>query len=206
MPKLIDHAERQEEIATAAWRVILQKGISAVSVRTVAAEAGLSVGSVRHVFASQTQLLAFAMELVIDRADARITALPERTTPLESMEDIAVELLPLDEERRSEMEVYLALFAATGTDPKLIDTRAEVWGRVHAGCRTIVTRLADDESVTEEQVEREVVLLHALVDGLAAHLVWQPEEVSGAAARKVIIDHLHELTTRLGAGPSGTQP
>lgn len=200
MPKLIDHAQRREEIATAAWRVILQKGIGAVSVRTVAAEAGLSVGSVRHVFASQTQLLAFAMELVIDRAADRITALPERDDPIESMEDIAIELLPLDEERRSEMEVYLALFAATGTDPLLIDTRAEAWGRVHAGCRTIVTRLAEDTPVTEEQLEREVIRLHALVDGLAAHLVWQPEEVSEAAARSAIIDHLHELTTRLGGG------
>lgn len=200
MPKLIDHAQRREEIATAAWRVILQRGINAVSVRTVAAEAGLSVGSVRHVFASQTQVLAFAMELVIDRADARIMALPERADPIESMEDIAVELLPLDEERRSEMEVYLALFAATGTDPKLVDTRAEVWGRVHAGCRTIVRRLADVTSVTEEQLEQDVIRLHALIDGLAAHLVWRPEEVSAAAARTAIIDHLHELTTRLGAG------
>lgn len=200
MPKLIDHPQRREEIATAAWRVILHRGISAVSVRTVAAEAGLSVGSVRHVFASQSQLLAFAMELVIDRAEARIMALPERAAPVETMEAIAVELLPLDEERRSEMEVYLALFAVTGADPKLIETRAEVWGRVHAGCRTIVTRLADATSVTEEQVKQEVIRLHALVDGLAAHLVWQPEEVSEAAARTTIIDHLHELSTRLGAG------
>ena len=200
MPKLIDHAKRREEIATAAWRVILQKGISAVSVRTVAAEAGLSVGSVRHVFASQTQLLAFAMELVIDRAEARIIALPERATSLESMEDIAVELLPLDEERRSEMEVYLALFAATGTDLKLIETRAEVWGRVHAGCRTIITELLGARAVDENQREQEVVRLHALVDGLAAHLVWQPNEVSRESARAAIVDHLRELTTRLGAG------
>lgn len=198
MPKLIDHATRREEIATAAWRVILQRGIGAVSVRTVAAEAGLSVGSVRHVFASQTQLLSFAMELVIDRAAARIDALPHRRTELESMEDLATELLPLDEERRGETEVYLALFAASGADSTLSATRADVWGRVHAGCRTIVSRLTDAVTVTEEQHEQEVVRLHALLDGLAAHLIWRPSEVSAAAARTAVVDHLHELTTRFG--------
>lgn len=200
MPKLIDHATRREEIATAAWRVILRRGIGAVSVRTVAAEAGLSVGSVRHVFASQTHLLSFAMELVIDRAAARIDALPQRRTELESMEDLASELLPLDEERRGETEVYLALFAASGADSTLSATRAEAWAKVHASCRIIVSRLTEAVTASEGQREREVIRLHALLDGLAAHLVWRPTEIGEAAARTAVVDHLHELTTRFGVG------
>ncbi|MGO1312616.1 MAG: TetR/AcrR family transcriptional regulator, partial [Brevibacterium aurantiacum] len=110
MPKLIDHESRREEIAAAAWRVIVRDGVAGASVRSVAAEAGLSVGSLRHVFASQSQLLAFAMKLVIDRAGERVRRLPRAPSPLESAEAIAEELLPLDEDRRLEMEVYLALF------------------------------------------------------------------------------------------------
>ncbi|MDN5636054.1 MAG: TetR family transcriptional regulator, partial [Brevibacterium sp.] len=94
MPKLIDHESRREEIAAAAWRVIVREGVGGASVRTVAAEAGLSVGSLRHVFASQSQLLSFAMQLVIDRAGERVRELPSRECPLESAEDITRELLP----------------------------------------------------------------------------------------------------------------
>ncbi|HLR93636.1 MAG TPA: TetR family transcriptional regulator [Jiangellaceae bacterium] len=68
MPRLIDHDERRERFAEATWRVILRDGVGGVSVRTVAAEAGHSTGSLRHVFASQSQLLVFALQLVVDRA------------------------------------------------------------------------------------------------------------------------------------------
>ena len=68
MPRLIDHDARRAEIADAAWRVILREGVTGASVRTVAAEAGLSSGSLRHVFATQSALLVYAFQLVIDRA------------------------------------------------------------------------------------------------------------------------------------------
>ena len=72
MPKLIDHDRRREEIAEATWRVIHAEGISGVSIRTVAAEAGISTGSIRHVFPSKTELLVHATELVGRRAPGRI--------------------------------------------------------------------------------------------------------------------------------------
>ena len=196
MPKLIDHGERREEIASAAWQVILRDGVGAASVRTVAAEAGLSAGSLRHVFASQSQLLAFAMELVIDRADARVSALPLRGTGLQSAEDIVVELLPLDDDRRIEMEVYLALFAASGSDPVLREARHDVFTRVRNGCRTVVNlAVRNKRSLTGTELESEVTRLHAVLDGVAAHLVWQPAEVDADAARNIVVRHLRELAS-----------
>ncbi len=52
----------------AAWRVILRDGVSRVSVRSCTREAHPSTGSLRHIFASQSDLLGFSMRLVIDRA------------------------------------------------------------------------------------------------------------------------------------------
>ncbi|GAA1944085.1 TetR/AcrR family transcriptional regulator [Brevibacterium antiquum] len=197
MPKLIDHGERREEIASAAWRVILRDGVGAASVRSVAAEAGLSPGSLRHVFASQSQLLAFAMKLVIDRADARVEALTLRGTGLQSAEDIVVELLPIDEERVIEMEVYLALFAASGSDPMLRDARHDVFTRVRNGCRRIIYLIDHGQNPKPEaEIQGEVTALHALLDGLAAHLVWQPTEMDADQARGIIVSHLRELASR----------
>jgi AcrR family transcriptional regulator len=44
-------------------------------VRRVAAEAGWSTGSLRHYFQTHSQLLTFAMELVIQRVTQRVSAL-----------------------------------------------------------------------------------------------------------------------------------
>src|SRR5699024_8401453 len=60
---------------------------------------------------------------------------------------------------------------AAGTDPKLMDTRAEVWERAHTGCRTIVTAFLGAMAATDRQREQELIRLHTLVDGLATHPV-----------------------------------
>lgn len=203
MPKLIDHESRREEIAAAAWRVIVREGVGGASVRTVAAEAGLSVGSLRHVFASQSQLLSFAMQLVIDRAGERVRELPSRESPLESAEDIARELLPLDEERRLEMEVYLAVFSAAGSDPGLQETKVSAWKRVRTACRLVIDQTvgngSSDSTQRTQRFETEVSLLHAVIDGLASHLVWQPAELSAEDARRALVDHLQQMQARLSA-------
>lgn len=60
MPRRIDLDERREHLAQAVWTIIRERGIGAVSVRVVAAEAGVAVGSLRHVFPTRTELLQFS--------------------------------------------------------------------------------------------------------------------------------------------------
>ena len=103
MPKLINHGRRREEIAEATWRVIHSSGISGVSIRTVAAEAGLSTGSIRHVFPSRADLITHAMELVGLRARDRISRHFEEADPRARATRVIHELLPLDPERRIEI-------------------------------------------------------------------------------------------------------
>lgn len=65
MPKLTDHARRREELGDAAWQVLLRDGVGRVSVRNVAAGADPTVSSLRHVFATQDELLVFASTEVL---------------------------------------------------------------------------------------------------------------------------------------------
>ncbi|MDQ1250665.1 MAG: hypothetical protein QG597_5044, partial [Actinomycetota bacterium] len=51
MPKIVDHEARRREIVEAMWRIVQREGFAAVSVRSVAAEAGLSKASISHYFA-----------------------------------------------------------------------------------------------------------------------------------------------------------
>ena len=67
MPKKVNQTERKNQIATATWRVILNKGIDKASIQQIADEAHISVGLVQHHFSSKDQLIHYAMNLVLDR-------------------------------------------------------------------------------------------------------------------------------------------
>ena len=70
------------------------------------------MGPLRHYFASQSEFLCFAMQLVGDRARARVAALEPAADPRRRAEQLLAELVPLNDERRAESEVWLA-FTAT---------------------------------------------------------------------------------------------
>jgi len=96
MPKIVDHQQRKENIAEAAWRVIRRDGLDGVSVRRIAQEMGISLGSLRYYFDNQHELLAFAMRLVSQRVHHRIQNLPFTGEPRHDMEQVIAQLLPLD--------------------------------------------------------------------------------------------------------------
>lgn len=196
MPKLIDHQERREEIAEATWRVILRDGVAAASVRTVATEAGRSIGSLRHVFTSQSELLVFALQLVIDRVSARVSTMPPRRTAVATVEAVAAEFIPLDHNRRREMEVYLALFSAASSNADLRGVRDSAHQALREGCRWMIGRLeASGDLTPDADRELETLRLHALVDGLAAHLVYEPIDADPEWARRVLVRHIRSLGT-----------
>jgi AcrR family transcriptional regulator len=168
VPRLVDHERRREELAAALWRLVLRDGIEAASVRRVAAEAGWSTGSLRHYFETQSDLLTFAMELVVQRVTARVEALTPDPDPRPTAARLLHEVLPLDAERHAEMQVWLAFTARSFVEPGLRALR----DRAHTGLRSLCR--AAVELLGAPSVEPEAERLHALIDGLALHAVLDP--------------------------------
>ncbi|MGD9694253.1 MAG: TetR/AcrR family transcriptional regulator [Thermoleophilia bacterium] len=188
MPRQVDSAERRALIARAVWRVILRDGLESASVRKVAAEAGLSAGSLRHYFASQSELVAFSMELVIERVTARATARLD-----EGFAAVLDEVLPLDEERRAEVEVWLAFTARSRVDPALDAVRRRSDEALRGLCAAAVAEVTDGR-LADSEASIEAEALYALVDGLALHAVaGDGADPSPAAMRAVLARHLERL-------------
>ncbi|MGB0620047.1 MAG: TetR/AcrR family transcriptional regulator [Myxococcota bacterium] len=72
MPKVVDHAERREEILDATRRVILKQGLGGVTMRSIATEVGKSTGHVNHYFEDKGGLLVAALESSMERFDRRL--------------------------------------------------------------------------------------------------------------------------------------
>ena len=188
MPKIVDHAVRREQLAAALWRVVVRDGVEAASLRRVAAEAGWSVGSLRHYFETQADLLHFAMELVVTRVTDRIAAMPQETDPVAAATGLLHQFLPLDADRRAEMEVWLAFASRALVDPSLRELRDEA----HTGVRGVCRRAVELLGAAKPGLEAE--RLHALVDGLAQHAIVAPDVTTPARQRKLLAAHLDSLT------------
>ena len=195
MPKLIDHAERRAEIAEALWRIVLRDGVSGVSVREVAAEAGISVGSLRHVFADKSELLEFSMRLIYDRVEERVRAHARMRDPLRRAEAILAELMPFDDNRRVEMHVNLALLTESVAHPGLAAAAREAYEGLRLLCLGVLTDLREHGLVAAgTDLESEAVRLHALVDGMAMHMLI--DDRHAPTARRTLVKHLKGLSTR----------
>ncbi|WP_035858692.1 TetR/AcrR family transcriptional regulator [Kitasatospora cheerisanensis] len=127
MPKLVDHEERRALIIDALLRDAARTGLHAVTMRSVAEEAGVSVRLVQYYFHTKEQLLLDTLtrlgvrmgERVRDRvraAEASSTAPP---SPREIVEAVLLEAVPTDEESRTFHLVYTAYAVLSVTDPAL---------------------------------------------------------------------------------------
>jgi AcrR family transcriptional regulator len=126
VPRRVDHQERRRQIADALVRTAATRGLHAVGMREVAAEAGVSLRLVQYYFGTKEELLLAAMQQLAtqfsDRAQARIQRLKETEGPASPRDVIAAILtegLPADDERRTFTLVYTAYFALSLTDPAL---------------------------------------------------------------------------------------
>jgi AcrR family transcriptional regulator len=190
----IDTDSRRRELGEALWRVVLRDGIEAASVRKVAAEAGVSAGSLRHVFPSQSELMAFAMQLIIDEVTQRVEAVEPSGDTQSAVERVLQSLLVLDPETRAVFDVWLAFVVRARVDPGLRSLRDETHARVRALCRSCIETLhAEGKTRPDLDIEAEAEQLHALIDGLAMHATLDPDLTTPARQVELLSRHLDTL-------------
>ncbi|MGY5319430.1 TetR/AcrR family transcriptional regulator [Neomicrococcus lactis] len=198
MPKLIDKAVRERWVGEAAWRVVVRDGITKLSVRNVAEEAGITAGSLRYLFPTQETLRAYVLDLVRQKVVDRIAATQPRTSIRLTVDSYFSQLLPLDAERRVEMEVFLSVGVLAFTDPVLRPAYERAHRDLQEGCRQILALLATDPRYAELDPEAETARTHAIIDGLALHLIRQHQDEDNDWAMKELARHLDSLATDIG--------
>lgn len=183
-------------VAEALWRVVARDGMTGVSVRTVAAEAGVKGGTVQHYFPTRAQMVHDAMELLADRFTQRITAMPRTGPTHEWTRAILLELLPLTAERQREFKVWLAFTTHADTNPALTELKhifstrlGEMYQRLIRARKAAFPGMVDDAPPEAIQSDfPETAILQAVIDGLSLQLAdLDPDEAAHLGAR--LLDH-----------------
>lgn len=199
MPKLVDAQERRRVVIDAFFRLVRDHGVERASLRNVADEAQLNIGSVRHYFADYDDLLTAAGEALVQRISDRLLEHLDRLPPpgdragrYQVALDMIEELLPLDERRRGEVTVWLAMVERARTVPSL---RPAV-ERLFEGTRTLIRRIVDRVGIDQPALRTETIA--AVIDGLAFNGVHYPDRLTPRRIRQVL---RHLLAEQLDRAP-----
>lgn len=217
VPKLVDAGERRQEVVEAVFRIIATDGLERASLREVAAEADLAVGSVRHYFASSEEMLSYSFAVVVDRITGRLTeagkAVAELSPGTEEHRGAVLtllgQLLPLDGQRAVDSCVLLAFKNAARIKPFLAAEADRCHRAVAAVMGELVRALVSgpgngfsdctpegpggDWEIAGPALVTEAERLLATVDGLSMHALLQPEWMTAQMCRDVLESHLGSI-------------
>jgi AcrR family transcriptional regulator len=197
VPKIVDAEARRQDVVDAVLRIVASDGLERASLREVADEAGLAVGSVRHYFSGSDDLLSFSFARVVDRIVSRLEAsLPAVHDALsgsaehrEAVLTLLCGILPLDEQRALEACAWMAFKNAARVRPFL----AAEADRSHREVAVIVGRVVSTlmpQDEPRESLVLEAERLLATLDGLCMHALLQPGWMTREMCSDVLERHL----------------
>lgn len=190
----------RDRLLDALLTLTANRGLDRVSVREVAAAAGVSIGTVQYYCHSKDQMLQMTFEEVNQRILARALDI-ERTGLVGDVLRLALlEFLPLDETRRIEAAVYLAFTARAAVSADLAAVRHTMIGEQQTLCAGAYRRAHErGESLGHFDADRAAWATVAIVDGLLMNLLSDPAGLAGQQAVNVLDDHLRRYV-RLTSG------
>jgi len=174
MPKIVDHAQRRDEIALVACRVVAEHGFDQASMVRIARAAGYTTGMLAHYFESKQEIIIAALRLILKRIDERlIRAAGSNTRP--QLLALLTEALPVDEQRHTECAFWTSFWGQVTADRRM----KRINGWVHREYMRLFERcLAQSwaewpqwSAGTRDQVLRSLV---TFINGLTASAVANP--------------------------------
>lgn len=183
-------------IAEAVCRLAGRDGLEGVTLRTVAREAGISMGLVQHYFTNKDEMLVFAFRVMSERVERRLqNALAGFSDPPSTrsmLRTLLVAMLPLDDESRFEAPLWVAFLARAVHAAPLADLLRQD-GRQMSEFLIDRLRAARDAGELAPGVEpqRAALTVLALTDGLMLRVLIDP--ASGPVAIQALDDELHRM-------------
>lgn len=179
------------------WRLYVDGGRPAVTIRSVAQETGWSVGTIQHYFPTQDDLLLFAMREMIISVASRIGRIDFTEPTPEKVVAAILEMIPLDDQQQAEARIWFDLLARRTSSSDLNRKATEIDEVVRHAIHEVYGLLSAIGMVHKERDSIiEIARLHALVDGLALHRLADPPSDSVETIHRLIELHVGELATK----------
>jgi AcrR family transcriptional regulator len=140
VPKIVDHDAQRIRFAEATMNLIARHGLEGVTMRAVAAEAGLSYGSLFHYFESKDDLLMHAVRHLMSLQTRRVNEYTSRNSGLAALEQLLCDDAIINESSRDSWLVWLTFLYRAAQQESFAAMHAEMID----GWLERITQLLDD--------------------------------------------------------------
>lgn len=188
VPRVVDHDERRRQIAEALLAVAARDGHEAVSSRAVAAELGVATGSLWHYFDGFDDVVRAAAAEITRRTDERIASATAGLRGLARLDALMREVLPVDDETRTEAHVVVGFWGRLATLAPSPDAGSPTVATWQGGISEALDEAVADGELRPTTPKQAVMsLLRSITYGQQVVEVTEPR---GAADHLAVLDSI----------------
>jgi TetR/AcrR family transcriptional regulator, transcriptional repressor of bet genes len=196
MPKVVDAERQRARVIAATWRVVAHEGIEAATIRRIAEAADCTTGLVTHYFQSKEDILVEALRHVFATGALRVEADLDRP-PLEALQAVLLDALPLDEQRLLEWRVWLIFWGQALTSRSLASEQQQNYSKWSTTVRNLLVKARQAGAVDElTDVELATIRTLAMVDGLGIRGVFDPSPGTRDVIRSAVAEYISMLRSK----------
>lgn len=155
---------KAEEILDVAMALLVERGYSNLSFRSVAASAGVGIGNLQHYFPTRADLIRAMLERAFDAFLQAISQQP--ATPRKQGDDdiaVAIRYVLKDQKRRESCVMFWELWALAAHDADAAAVMSHFYARYVEHIATLVRRTRPE--LSSLRARRAGVLIAALLEG-----------------------------------------
>ncbi len=164
---------KRERLLEASYMELAEKGFSSVTLDAIALRAGVSKGIIIYYFSSKELLLEKLFEWLTKRLLSRLQE--AEGTPVARLEQLIDVLFESSQANRAFYSVYFDFAVQSTHSPSLRRIRKDFYSQISSLIRQIVVSGVEQSYFPAQDIDRAVVLIHVLVEGLM--LRWLAEEL-----------------------------
>jgi AcrR family transcriptional regulator len=194
MPKIVDHDRQRVKFAEAAMSLIARHGLEGVTMRAVAAEAGLSYGSLFHYFNSKDELLMHAVRHSTSLQTKRVNEYTSQYSGLKALEHLLCDDAIITESTRDDWVVWLTFLYKAALQASFATAYAELidgWQARIAGLLQDAQQAG--EIHCELDVSFEAMAIWAYSAGIGQLSLLHPDMLPVELQKQLISAYLEKL-------------
>ena len=164
--------DRRRQLGEAALRCIVKDGNAGVSVRQIAAEAGVTQGLITHHFGEINELVAYAFDLMsdnlLDAIRAAVAAAPQNPQArIDAFIQASFSPILFD---RDVLGVWVVFWGLILHSPRMAQSQTREYASYVETLESLLSDLAEEQNFVIGDLKMAAVTLTALLDGL--WLAW----------------------------------
>lgn len=187
MPPPVDHEARRKQVAAIAATLLAKSGLEGVTFRDIAKAAGYSTAIVSHYFHNKRELMTYIFR---SAAEGTVAKVDEELAAGKPIQECIEWLLPLDEARTRDWQIWIAFWGHVANDPEMLEEQQRRAREALDMCRRVLNREYEGMGFDEQTIELRARRLLTMVTGLATETVFDPQEWPPERQRAVLADEI----------------